>query len=124
MTTSSNPIPRRRFLRLMALTPLAAGTSTYAQNRARLGESSYREPINRTGGPLLKLALNAYSFLELLNANLADSTKGIDLFGVCDFCAKHDIEAMGRKDYDPAAEVLKVLVSMREAISTFKGGLP
>jgi sugar phosphate isomerase/epimerase len=79
---------RRNFLRLTALTPLAAATSTYAL-----------ESIKRTGGPLLKPALNAFSFLELLNENIKDASKGIDLFGVCDFCAKHDIEAVDLTGY-------------------------
>ena len=39
------------------------------------------------------------SFLELLNANLKDPSKGIDLFGVCDFCAKHNIEAVDLTGY-------------------------
>lgn len=88
LTTSNNPIPRRSFLRLAALTPLAAATSTYAL-----------EPIQRTGGPVLKPTLNAFSFLELLNSNLKDASTGIDLFGVCDFCAKHDIEAVDLTGY-------------------------
>ena len=79
---------RREFLRLVALTPLAAATSTYAL-----------EPIKRNGGPLLKPALNAFSFLELLNENRKDASKGIDLFGVCDFCAKHNIEAVDLTGY-------------------------
>jgi sugar phosphate isomerase/epimerase len=79
---------RREFLRLAALTPLAAATSTYAL-----------EPIKRTGGPLLKPALNAFSFLELLNENRKNASKGIDLFGVCDFCAKHNIEAVDLTGY-------------------------
>jgi hypothetical protein len=57
MNAPTNTVTRRNFIRLAALTPLAAATSSsYAQT-----------PIQRTGGPLLKLALNAYSFLELLN---------------------------------------------------------
>ena len=48
---------------------------------------------------MLKTGLNAYSFLEQLNANIADAAKGIDLFGVCDFCAKHDIEAVDLTGY-------------------------
>jgi sugar phosphate isomerase/epimerase len=57
------------------------------------------EPIKRQSGAFFKPALNAYSFLELLNANIADATKGIDLFAVCDFCAKHDIEAVDLTAY-------------------------
>ena len=79
---------RRQFLRLTALSPLAAAASAPALT-----------PIKRTGGAMLKTGLNAYSFLEQLNANIADVSKGIDLFGVCDFCAKHDIEAVDLTGY-------------------------
>ena len=85
---NASPITRRDFLRLAALAPLASATPLLAL-----------EPIQRTGGPLLKPALNAYSFLELLNANKEDPGKGIDLFGVCDFCAKHNIEAVDLTGY-------------------------
>ncbi|NCY03024.1 MAG: sugar phosphate isomerase/epimerase, partial [Planctomycetia bacterium] len=44
-------------------------------------------------------ALNAYSFLEQLVANRSDAASGIDLFGVCDFCARHDIEAVDLTGY-------------------------
>lgn len=56
-------------------------------------------PIPPTGRSRFTPTLNAYSFLERLNANIADSTKGIDLFGVCDFCVKHDIEAVDLTAY-------------------------
>ena len=85
---ASSTTTRRNFLNLAALTSLAAATSTCAV-----------EPIKRTGGPFLRPTLNAFSFLELLNANLKDATKGIDLFGVCDFCAQHDIEAVDLTGY-------------------------
>ncbi|MHB8898040.1 MAG: sugar phosphate isomerase/epimerase family protein [Thermoguttaceae bacterium] len=87
-TAATRSFPRRNFLRLAAVAPLAAAASSYAQ-----------QPIRRTGGPLLKPALNAYCFLEQLNANMADPRKGIDLFGVCDFCAQHDIEAIDLTGY-------------------------
>jgi len=79
---------RRQFLRLAALSPLGIAASAPAL-----------APIKRTGGALLKPGLNAYSFLEQLNANIADATKGIDLFAVCDYCAKHDIEAVDLTGY-------------------------
>lgn len=79
---------RRDFIRLAALTPLAAATTTQAF-----------APIQRTGGPLLKIGLNAYSFLELLNENIKDSSKGIDLFAVCDFCAKNNVECVDLTGY-------------------------
>lgn len=76
---------RRHFLHLAALSPLAAHAA-YA-------------PLPRTGRARFTPTLNAYSFLEQINANLADPTKGIDLFGVCDFCVKHDIEAVDLTGY-------------------------
>ena len=79
---------RRGFLQMAALAPLAAAVPLRAQT-----------PLPRGGRPLLKPSLNAYSFLEMLNENLKDSAKGIDLFGVCDFCAKHDVEAVDLTGY-------------------------
>lgn len=88
MNTPSDAFSRRNFLRLASLAPLAIAEPTRAQT-----------PIQRTGGPLLKPALNAYSFLEQLTENAKDASKGIDLFGVCDFCAKHNIEAVDLTGY-------------------------
>lgn len=81
-------LSRRNFLRLAALTPLIAATSSPAF-----------APIKRVGGAYLKPGLNAYSFLELLTLNGTDVSKGIDLFAVCDFCAKHNIEAVDLTGY-------------------------
>jgi len=47
----------------------------------------------------LKPSLNAFSFFELLEANAKDPTKGIDLFGVCDFCAKQGFDAVDATGY-------------------------
>ena len=79
---------RRRFLQFAALSPFALHSASAAY-----------APIPRTGKARFTSGLNAYSFLERLNANLADPTKGIDLFGVCDFCVKHDIEAVDLTGY-------------------------
>lgn len=79
---------RRRFLQLAALSSLGTIVAPAAYS-----------PIPRTGKAHFTPTLNAYSFLEQLNANLADPTKGIDLFGVCDFCVKHDIEAIDLTGY-------------------------
>lgn len=57
------------------------------------------EPVRRTGGPCFAPGLNAYSFLEQLNANQRDAGTGVDLFGVVDFCAKHDIPAVDLTGY-------------------------
>ncbi|MEI6870873.1 MAG: sugar phosphate isomerase/epimerase family protein [Verrucomicrobiota bacterium] len=88
MTFSPTILSRRDFLRLAALSPLAlaAGLQAY-------------EPVARVSGPFFKPTVNAYSFLELLNANLKDSTQGMDLFQVCTFCAKHNVEAVDLTGY-------------------------
>lgn len=80
-------ITRRHFLASSALLPLAAG-SAFAAPYA---------PIPRHSGPHLRTSLNAYSFLEQLNAK--DSSKGIDLFGVCDFCARVGFDAVDLTGY-------------------------
>lgn len=79
---------RRHFVR-SAVLPLLAGFSARADYA----------PIPRVGKARFTPTLNAYSFLEALNENLADRTKGIDLFGVCDFCVRHDIEAVDLTGY-------------------------
>ena len=84
---------RRAFLSRTVLLPLAAaglplGTATAAF-----------APIPRAGGSYLKTSLNAYSFLDLLNANAKDKSQGVDLFGVCDFCARHNFDAVDLTGY-------------------------
>jgi len=88
MNKANSPTTRRRFLQLVGLSPFAltAASEAYA-------------PTPRVGKARFTPTLNAYSFLELLNANIADPTKGIDLFGVCDFCVKHDIGAVDLTGY-------------------------
>jgi sugar phosphate isomerase/epimerase len=81
-------LARRDFLRLAAFAPLAAVTSARAL-----------APIARVGGASFRPGLNAYSFKEMLEDNLKHPDKGIDLFGICDFCAKHDIEAVDLTGY-------------------------
>lgn len=55
--------------------------------------------IRRVGGPHLRTSLNAFSFLELLNAHARDPQTGIDLFGVCDFCAQLGFDAVDLTGY-------------------------
>lgn len=62
---------RRHSLKLAALAPLGAASAHAAYS-----------PLPRTGKARFTPTLNAYSFLEQLNANLAVPTKFIDLFGV------------------------------------------
>lgn len=85
---------RREFLKRAALL-----ASTTALAFPTMDVEAAMVPISRTGGPFLRPSLNAFSFLELLNANMKDASKGIDLFGICDYCAKHDIEAVDLTGY-------------------------
>jgi sugar phosphate isomerase/epimerase len=84
---------RRSFLTKSALLPLAAVGFPLSSASAAF------EPIKRSGGSHLKTSLNVYSFLELLNANIKDKSKGVDLFGVCDFCAKCGFDAVDVTGY-------------------------
>ena len=79
---------RRRLLQLAALAPFGAVRA----------HAAYL-PNPSTGKARFTPTLNAYSFLEQLNANIADPKTGIDLFGVCDFCVQHDIEAVDLTGY-------------------------
>lgn len=92
-----HPVTRRRFLTTTALLPFAASVP-FSQALAAAPLPAL-EPIKRTGGAFLRPALNIYSFLEALNENKKDAAKGIDLFGVCDFCARLNIEAMDMTGY-------------------------
>ena len=90
-----NSLPNRRsFLKRAALLPLAAAAGL------PLGAATAAvTPIQRTGGAHLKPSLNAYSFLDLLNANAKDTSQGVDLFQVCDFCAKVNFHAVDLTGY-------------------------
>ena len=92
----NHPVTRRQFITATALLPLAASVPISTASAASV---LALEPIKRTGGPSLIPALNLYSFLEALNENKKDAAKGIDLFGVCDFCARLNIEAMDLTGY-------------------------
>ena len=56
-------------------------------------------PILRAGAAHPRPALNAFSFLELLNANAKNPSTGIDLFAVCDFCARQNLDAIDLTGY-------------------------
>ena len=56
-------------------------------------------PARRTGGPRLKTALNAYSFSKLLNDHAKGRGAGMTLLQLCDFCARHDFDAVDLTGY-------------------------
>lgn len=85
---------RRDFLHHAALLLPSAMLGFQAANAA-----AALAPIRRIGGAHLRTGLNAYSFLELLNANAKDASQGVDLFAVCDFAAKQDFDAVDLTGY-------------------------
>jgi len=85
---------RRAFLERAVLLPSVAVSSlSFGQ------ASAVAEPTRRPRGALLRTSLNAYSFSDLLNARIKDPSKGLDLFQVCDFCARHDFDAVDLTGY-------------------------
>lgn len=85
---------RRSFLKRAALLPLAAAAAPLPG----VGAAEVKVGAGK-GAPFFTPALNAYSFLELLNENMADATRGIDLFGVVDFCERLRIPAVDLTGY-------------------------
>ncbi len=92
MTPSPN---RRSFLKQVTLLLPAPAIAGLLRENA----TAALAPISRVGGPRLRPALNAYSFLELLTENQKDPSKGVDLFAVCDFAAKQDFDAVDLTGY-------------------------
>jgi hypothetical protein len=86
---------RRAFLEQAAWLPLAAATGVLLGGQSTAAAA----PIKRAGGAHLKTALNAYSFADLLTANLKDRSKGLDLFQLCDYCAEQGFEAVDLTGY-------------------------
>ena len=84
---------RRAFLKQASLLPIVAASLPLARASAAL------VPIKRAGGAHLRTSLNAYSFSDLLTAKTRDASKGVDLFQVCEFCAKHDFDAVDLTGY-------------------------
>lgn len=91
------PVDRRTFLATSAGLPVGLASALGLAPSSPLGAAELGP--RATAGTRLKPSLNAYSFSELLEANAKDPTKGIDLFGVCDFCAKHGFDAVDVTGY-------------------------
>lgn len=88
----THPVSRRSLLASAWLPLAAVGFPAAAAHAASA-------PIRRTGGSHLRPSLNAFSFLELLNANAKDPSQGLDLFQVCDFCAQQGFDAVDLTGY-------------------------
>jgi sugar phosphate isomerase/epimerase len=82
---------RRDFLTSAALLPFAA-----AMGGSVLAVAA---PPQRTGGPHLKLSLNAYSFAKLLNDRLLGRGPGLTVIELAEFCAKHNFDGVDLTAY-------------------------
>ncbi|HEX7977374.1 MAG TPA: sugar phosphate isomerase/epimerase family protein [Gemmatimonadaceae bacterium] len=92
----NDTVSRRHFL---AAAALAAPGVAAALDLARPGALHALAPIARPAGTRIKTSLNAFSFIELLEANAKDASKGIDLFGLCDFCARAGFDGVDLTGY-------------------------
>src|SRR5687767_14296138 len=89
------PLSRRRFLASPAA--LSAGVAAGVTLEWPTALSA-AEPRARAA-TRLKPSLNAFSFVEALNENAKDPSKGLDLFKVCDFCARHGFDGVDVTGY-------------------------
>ena len=92
----SDQYNRRAFLKRASVLPLAAASGVGLSNIAAFSEP---QPIQREGGPMLKVSLNAYSFSKLLNSKLKRHGQGVDLFQLLDFCAQHNFDGFDATGY-------------------------
>ena len=91
-------INRRSFLKGAGALPLAAAAAGIGLNS--LSAEAAIQPIPRSGtGSFLKTSINAYSFAKLINAKIKHGGDGMDLYDVCDFCAKHNVDAFDATGY-------------------------
>ena len=90
----SDKYNRRTFLKSATLVPLAAATGVHS-----FSAFAEPQPIQREGGPMLKVSLNAYSFSKLLNSKVKRHGEGIDLFQLVDFCAKYNFDGFDATGY-------------------------
>jgi sugar phosphate isomerase/epimerase len=88
---------RRDFLMGASMLPLAVAASSIGLGA--IPAFADKQPIQRIGGPMLKVSLNAYSFTKLLNAKVKHGGEGIDLFDLVDFCAKYNIDGFDATGY-------------------------
>jgi sugar phosphate isomerase/epimerase len=86
---------RRDFLKRAGLLPLAAAS----MELGRLPAFAEPQPIKRSGGPMLKVSLNAYSFSKLLNDKVKRHSMGMDLFELVEFCAKYNFDGFDATGY-------------------------
>src|SRR6478752_9343749 len=91
----NEPVSRRHFLGAAALLAPGAAVLLDLLRPAAL----HALAPDAAASTRIKPSLNAYSFIEQLEANAKDPSKGIDLFGVCDFCAKVGFDGVDLTGY-------------------------
>src|SRR3989449_1051652 len=85
---------RRNFLKTASVMALgAAGGGIWAV------PALAQKPIERVGGPALKVSLNAYSFGKLLNDQIKHRGPGINLMDLLEFCAKQNFDGLDPTGY-------------------------
>jgi sugar phosphate isomerase/epimerase len=94
-TIMNRSFTRRNFLKSAAILPLAAGITGLGISLPAAAE----EPLQRIGGPKLKVSLNAYSFARMLNDQIKKRGPGVSLFDVLDFCAKNNFDGFDPTGY-------------------------
>jgi sugar phosphate isomerase/epimerase len=105
---------RRQFIRYTSLAaacaavpaltgaaPAVAASAPSASAPPTTTPSAYKKgPIERIGGPSLKLSLNAYSFSKMLNDyNKRNDPAGMSLMDLLVFCAKHNFDGLDATGY-------------------------
>ncbi len=86
-----NPfLTRRHFLHELGLAATGLGAASALATVA---------PVQRVGGPRLKVSLNAYSFGKLLNDFALGRGAGLSLFGLAEFCARHNFDGFDPTGY-------------------------
>jgi hypothetical protein len=87
---------RRRFLQVAPLIPLSIAAGRWWGGGT--SQAAVR-PIQRVGGPSIKIALNAYSFSKLLNDHAKGRDAGMSLDQLVDFCARHGFDGLDPTGY-------------------------
>ena len=87
---------RRSFLKTAACMSASAVAGS-GLNGPRL--SAAMQPIQRVGGPRIKVSLNAYSFSKLLNDSAKGRESEMDLMRLIDFCARYDFDGLDATGY-------------------------
>src|SRR5438552_17926033 len=85
---------RRNFLKTASVAAFCAAGGGISQVPAIA-----QKPIERVGGPSLKVSLNAYSFGKLLNDQIKHRAPGISLIDLLEFCATQNVDGLDPNGY-------------------------